>query len=93
MWEVVTRKQPFAGRNFMSVSLDVLDGRRPVIPSDCPREVRKMIRKCWHDEAARRPTMDAIIDLLDDLIGEREEEEAEASFVDDDEESDLELNL
>jgi hypothetical protein len=37
--------------------------------------------------------MDAIIDLLDDLIGEREEEEAEASFVDDDEESDLELNF
>ncbi|ELR16256.1 serine/threonine protein kinase [Acanthamoeba castellanii str. Neff] len=70
MWEVVTRKQPFAGRNFMGVSLDVLEGRRPVIPSDCPREIKKMIRKCWHDDADKRPTMEAVVDLLDDLIGE-----------------------
>src|SRR3989344_3156664 len=33
MWEVLTRKQPYAGRNFMSVSLDVLEGRRPQIPT------------------------------------------------------------
>jgi hypothetical protein len=33
MWEVLTRKEPFAGRNFMGVSLDVLEGRRPAIPA------------------------------------------------------------
>jgi serine/threonine protein kinase len=39
MWEMLTRKQPFAGRNFMGVSLDVLEGRRPQIPSDCLKVV------------------------------------------------------
>ncbi len=34
--KVLTRKQPYAGLNFMGVSLDVLEGRRPMIPSDCP---------------------------------------------------------
>jgi len=38
MWEVLTRKQPFAGRNFMGVPLDVLEGRWPAIPNDCGRE-------------------------------------------------------
>jgi serine/threonine protein kinase len=36
MWEMLTRKQPYAGRNFMGVSLDVLEGKRPQIPQDCP---------------------------------------------------------
>ena len=34
--QVLTRKQPYAGLNFMSVSLDVLEGRRPKAPTDCP---------------------------------------------------------
>ena len=48
MWQVATRKEPFAGRNFMGVSLDVLEGKRPQIPNDCPAEFRKMMKKCWH---------------------------------------------
>jgi hypothetical protein len=71
----------------MGVSLDVLEGRRPVIPSDCPREIKKMIRKCWHDDADKRPTMEAVVALLDDLIGESS---AALEQEDDDEEEDYE---
>jgi serine/threonine protein kinase len=61
MWEVLTRKQPFAGRNFMGVSLDVLEGRRPAIPGDCGQAFKKLMKKCWHGEAKKRPSMDDVV--------------------------------
>jgi serine/threonine protein kinase len=65
MWEALTRKQPFAGRNFMGVSLGVLEGQRPAIPGDCPAEFRKLMKKCWHAKADKRPTMDVVLAYLD----------------------------
>ena len=64
MWEVVTRKEPFAGRNFMGVSLDVLEGRRPAIPGDCPADFRKVMKRCWHASADKRPSMDDVLTFL-----------------------------
>jgi serine/threonine protein kinase len=69
MWEVLTRKQPFAGRNFMGASLDVLEGRRPAVPSDCPVAFKKMMKKCWHADAKKRPSMDDVVTQLDVLLG------------------------
>jgi serine/threonine protein kinase len=69
MWEVLTRKQPFAGRNFMGVSLDVLEGRRPAVPSDCGQAFKKLMKKCWHGEAKKRPSMDDVVTQLDALLG------------------------
>ncbi len=68
MWEVLTRKQPYAGRNFMGVTLDVLEGRRPQIPSDCPVEFKKLMKKCWHGQAEKRPKMEDILQLFDHLF-------------------------
>jgi serine/threonine protein kinase len=45
MWEVATRKQPYAGRNFMGVSLDVLEGKRPKIPTDLPPAFSKLLKR------------------------------------------------
>ncbi len=68
MWEVLTRKQPYAGRNFMGVSLDVLEGRRPQIPGDCPPVFKKMVKKCWHGIPDRRPAMEAVLAFLESLL-------------------------
>lgn len=65
IWEVLTRKRPFAGRNFMGVSLDVLEGKRPQIPNDCPDNIRKLMKKCWHADPAKRPTMEQVLAALD----------------------------
>jgi hypothetical protein len=48
MWEVATRKQPFAGRNFMGVSLDVLEGKRPKVPADLPPAFKKLLKRYLH---------------------------------------------
>jgi serine/threonine protein kinase len=69
-WEVLTRKQPYGGRNFMGVSLDVLDGHRPQIPDDCRPRYRRLIRKCWHRNANKRLAMDQVVEVLDELLAE-----------------------
>jgi serine/threonine protein kinase len=65
MWEVLTRRQPYEGRNFMGVTLDVLEGRRPQIPADCPPHFAKVMKKCWHALPEKRPLMEEIIAYLD----------------------------
>jgi serine/threonine protein kinase len=70
MWQVATRKEPFAGRNFMGVSLDVLEGRRPAVPNDCPPEFRKVMQKCWHANAAKRPRLNDVVNFLERQVGD-----------------------
>jgi serine/threonine protein kinase len=70
MWQVLTRKQPFAGRNFMGVSLDVLEGRRPQVPVECAHDFKKVMKKCWHDSADKRPTMETVLSFFDAALGE-----------------------
>jgi serine/threonine protein kinase len=70
MWQVATRKEPFAGRNFMGVSLDVLEGRRPQVPNDLPADFSKVMRKCWHANAAKRPLMEDVLAFLDRQAGD-----------------------
>ncbi|AVL95162.1 putative serine/threonine protein kinase receptor [Moumouvirus australiensis] len=69
MWEVLTGKEPFAGHNFMKVSLDILEGARPQIPSDCPVDFKKLIKKCWHSSASKRPSMEEVIHELQIISG------------------------
>jgi serine/threonine protein kinase len=68
MWEVVTRRQPFCGRHFLDVSLDVIAGKRPTIPAECPGELRDTIKQCWQTEAADRPCMEEVLARLDTML-------------------------
>jgi hypothetical protein len=53
----------------MGVSLDVLEGRRPQIPGDCPEAVAKMVKKCWHEKPHKRPSMEELVAFFDGLLG------------------------
>jgi len=64
MWEVLTRKVPYEDRNMMTVALDVINGNRPPIPSDCPENFAKIMQKCWMGKSADRPTMDEVVQYL-----------------------------
>jgi len=56
MWEVLTRRRPYADANFMSISLDVLEGKRPEVPPDCPSAYGSLMARCWHRKPHKRPT-------------------------------------
>ncbi|AVL94173.1 putative serine/threonine protein kinase receptor [Megavirus vitis] len=73
MWEMVTFHEPFAGCNFMQVSLDIIKGTRPQIPGDCPPEMTELIKSCWHAKAKKRPTMEQVIKKLSSFIKDNSE--------------------
>jgi hypothetical protein len=53
----------------MGVTLEVLEGRRPAVPADCPPAVAKLMKKCWHRDGAKRPTMEDVVSTIDNLLG------------------------
>jgi hypothetical protein len=65
---MITRKQPYAGRNFMGVALDVLEGKRPLIPPDCPGPLKKLMKKCWRASPQKRPSMEVVVAFIDGLV-------------------------
>ncbi|BCU03993.1 serine/threonine protein kinase [Pandoravirus japonicus] len=69
MWEIIARKQPYHGRNFMAVTLAVLEGTRLDIPADCPANLAKLVRRCWHKKPAKRPSMAEVLADLDAMSG------------------------
>jgi serine/threonine protein kinase len=76
MWEVLTRRQPYAGLNFMAVTLDVLEGRRPPLPTDLPKDMKKMIKQCWHANPAKRPSMSDVLAFFNTQVGAKLDEHA-----------------
>nr|UMO80375.1 Serine/threonine protein kinase [Pandoravirus aubagnensis] len=69
-WEVLTRKRPYDGLNFMNVSLDVIEGKRPPLPNDCPPALADLIKACWHAKPSKRPTMVDVIGALTTILGD-----------------------
>jgi serine/threonine protein kinase len=72
MWQVVTRKEPFGGRNFMGVTLDVLEGKRPQVPSDCDKPLKKLMKRCWHATPSKRPSMEDVVSFFDGHLSDNE---------------------
>lgn len=76
MWEVLTRREPYSGRNFMDVVLEVIAGQRPHIPSDCPESFEEMMTHCWQKTAGKRPAMADVLAYLDsELSGNSDDHE------------------
>ncbi len=52
----------------MGVSLDVLEGQRPQVPSDCPVPFAKLMKKCWHASPDKRPAISDVLLQLDQML-------------------------
>ncbi|BCS82572.1 putative serine/threonine-protein kinase receptor [Cotonvirus japonicus] len=70
MWEMMTAREPYAGCNFMKVTLSIMEGIRPQIPADCPSEFKKLMKKCWSSDPEKRPEMQSVIEKLSNMIGD-----------------------
>jgi hypothetical protein len=42
----------------------ILEGKRPVIPSDCPAEYASLMKSCWAPDPAARPTFSSITSVF-----------------------------
>jgi len=61
MWEVLTRRVPYNDRNMMFVVVEVINGYRPKVPSDCPPMFGDLMQRCWHREPDQRPDLDEVV--------------------------------
>jgi len=65
LWELASRKRPFEDAVNPAIAMQwVQEGQREEIPYDCPPHIAKLIKFCWNQEAAKRPTADEAVQLL-----------------------------
>jgi hypothetical protein len=69
MWEVLTRAYPYQGHNFMQVSIEVANGTRPTVPSDCPADYLQTMKRCWKADPSKRPSMDRVLESMEAMVG------------------------
>ncbi len=77
-WEVVTRRLPYSDpktgllvgdRDWSEqvVAPLVIQGRREIIPDDCPSELAMVIQACWAQDPTQRPTASQVTQVLEGL--------------------------
>ena len=68
MYELITRgRLPYPGMTNPQVVQAVKTGYRMPAPKVCPEQVYKVMRECWKDDAARRPTFEVLQGRLKQL--------------------------
>ena len=56
VWELVARQLPFPDVKAAQAAYEMANHQRPQIPKDCPEPISKLIVKCWHPTASKRPS-------------------------------------
>jgi serine/threonine protein kinase len=70
--EMYTRRQPWKDSNhFFQIILKVaVNGDRPWVDPDTPEPLKRLIKKCWHQDPHQRPSCAEIMRRTDILIQE-----------------------
>ncbi len=64
-WELSSRKIPFEKAiNPMLVPMWIGQGKREIIPADCPLVFGRLIQQCWDGDPTKRPDTNVIITQL-----------------------------
>ncbi len=61
LWEIVSRKMPYAGLMVGQMISMTVQGKRDPLPTLCPEIFRVMITACCHLEAKQRPTAEHVV--------------------------------
>jgi len=64
LWEIVSREDPWSGQTLMAIGMNVLFGKRPAIPKECPSSFKELIESCWKQRAEDRPTIEVVVGIL-----------------------------
>ncbi|KAL8205596.1 hypothetical protein R6Q57_009147 [Mikania cordata] len=65
LWEIHTREEPYANMHYGAIIGGIVNNTlRPVIPSDCDPEWRRLMEECWALDPAVRPSFTEITNQL-----------------------------
>ncbi|XP_049848420.1 dual specificity protein kinase shkC-like [Schistocerca gregaria] len=78
LWQIITRQVPYPEINEAKDNAQkkkimneiVFNGRRPPIPSECPKPIARLIESSWDAKATNRPDFRTIVEALDCIIYE-----------------------
>ncbi|KAH0794427.1 TKL family protein kinase [Histomonas meleagridis] len=66
LWEMLTGDVPYRGLRDIQVAMTVINqNNRPKIPKNCPHNLAKFIRICWHTDPDKRPDFKTIVRALE----------------------------
>ncbi|CAM9146986.1 unnamed protein product, partial [Hapterophycus canaliculatus] len=66
LWELWERRRPFEElRSRFDIADTVAAGGRPPIGRGCPPPYADLIRRCWHQDPAKRPPFQDIVEDLE----------------------------
>ena len=71
LWEIFTRKIPFAGVDKTEIPTKIQFGERPdlgLLEDITPKKIKELIEKCWKGRKEERPSDDEIINALKALL-------------------------
>lgn len=67
LWEVATRELPFASDGKAQVALNIVEGKRPPIPTNVPLSYAALVQACWKGRADKRPSAQQVFDRIERL--------------------------
>ncbi|CAI2173029.1 12147_t:CDS:2 [Funneliformis geosporum] len=59
MWECASNRKPFADIEH-DLIVKIINGLRPKVPKDTPEWLAELMRKCWHSDPSKRPSITMI---------------------------------
>lgn len=70
LWEMFSSQRPYSySESAADVSTKVVrDNLRPKFSDAAPMDFQRLVKSCWHENRANRPTFEAIINELDRLV-------------------------
>jgi len=67
LWTMFARQKPYPNKTDAQIVIAVaIDGRRLAIPSTVPKEMIRMIKLCWQDEASR-PNFNFLVSAFENM--------------------------
>ncbi|XP_071728585.1 serine/threonine-protein kinase STY46-like [Rutidosis leptorrhynchoides] len=65
LWELITKKLPYANMTPLQAAIGVVQkGLRPIIPKHTHPEIVKLLEQCWQQDPSLRPEFSEIITIL-----------------------------
>jgi len=65
IWEMVACRMPYEGIHNAEVMAKIINGERLGIPQGTPHYLRKVMEACWRTRPDERPTVQQLLDMLD----------------------------